>query len=417
VALRRRQGSLRFSHVLRDFQRYCRILVIQAYHQSDDMPIATKLRYASISELSIDPKNPRLGTEIIEKELDQDSLLRQMRDWELEELAVSFLESGFWPQEALLVVEEKLYGEAKLRKVVVEGNRRLAALKYLQLALDGEPVTPKWEEIVGKKKIREELFKEVPYLVADARKEISAYLGFRHVSGIKEWDPPEKAAFIAKMIDEQKLTYEQVMRRIGSKTEPVRRNYISYRILLQMKEHDDQIDLSRVEERFSVLFLSLRTRGVQKYLHVDIEAPPSKAKRPVPKDRLDALVHFARWLFGYQDIEPIVSDSRQIDHFDKALSNDGARGYLERTKEPHLEVAYRMAGGEEWETYEELEAAATHLRSVLGVIHLHRKSSRIQESVEKVARAAFELVRGYPDMRANLLEEQIQQDRKPLPRK
>ena len=169
------------------------------------MPIATKLRYASISELSIDPKNPRLGTEIIEKELDQDSLLRQMRDWELEELAVSFLESGFWPQEALLVVEEKLYGEAKLRKVVVEGNRRLAALKYLHLALDGEPVTPKWEEIVGKKKIREELFKEVPYLVADARKEISAYLGFRHVSGIKEWDPPEKAAFIAKMIDEQGL--------------------------------------------------------------------------------------------------------------------------------------------------------------------------------------------------------------------
>jgi hypothetical protein len=140
-------------------------------------------------------------------------------------------------------------------------------------------------------------------------------------------------------------------------------------------------------------------------------------QRPVPKDRLDALVHFARWLFGYEDIEPIVSDSRQIDHFDKALSNAAARSYLERTKEPDLDVAYRLAGGEEWEAYGELETAATHLRSVLGVIHLYRKSSRIRESVEKVVRAALELLLGYPKMRSDLLEEQMRLEAKPLSRK
>ncbi|HEV2842721.1 MAG TPA: hypothetical protein VGW39_15470 [Chthoniobacterales bacterium] len=382
------------------------------------MPVATKLQYASIDQLSIDPSNPRLGSEVISQQLKPDQLLRQMRDWELEELAVSFLESGFWPQEALLVVEETLYGERKPRLVVVEGNRRLAALKYLREAINGHPATPRWTEIVStrKTKVPKTLFEEVPYLVADHRQEISAYLGFRHVSGIKEWDPPEKAAFIAKMIDEQKLTYEQVMRRIGSKTEPVRRNYISYRILLQMKEHDEQIDLSRVEERFSVLFLSLRTRGVQKYLKVDIEAAPGKAKRPIPPDRVQALIHFARWLFGYQDVEPIVSDSRQVDKFDKALNNKDALAYLERTKEPHLDVAYRLAGGEEWEAYEELEIAATHLRSVLGVIHLHRKSSRIRDSVEKVVRASFELLRGYPEMHADLLQEQVELGPIALPR-
>jgi hypothetical protein len=381
------------------------------------MAISTKLRYAEISTLSLDPNNPRLGSELIKKQLSQTALLDAMRDWELEELAVSFIESGFWPQEALLVVEEKLYGESKPRHVVVEGNRRLAALMYLQAAIEGNPATEKWREIANQKKVPPDLFDKAPYLNADTRKEISAYLGFRHVSGIKEWDPPEKAAFISKMIDEQKLTYEQVMRRIGSKTEPVRRNYISYRILLQMKEFDEQIDLSRVEERFSVLFLSLRTHGVQSYLDIDIEAPPHKAQRPVPKARLNALIHFARWLFGYEDIEPIVSDSRQIDRFDKALSNAAARSYLERTKEPDLDVAYRLAGGEEWEAYEELETAATHLRSVLGVIHIYRKSSRIQESVQKVVRAALELLLGYPKMRTNLLEEQMRLEVKPLSRK
>ena len=67
-----------------------------------------------------------------------------MRDWALDELATSFLESGFWPHEALLVVKEEIYGENQL--VVVEGNRRLAALKYLRAAINGEPITRKWRK-------------------------------------------------------------------------------------------------------------------------------------------------------------------------------------------------------------------------------------------------------------------------------
>lgn len=382
------------------------------------MAIDTELRYGSLTkdsaaELFLDPNNPRLGAEKIAKNLDPDALVNEMRDWELEELAVSFLESGFWPQEALLVVKEKLYGEMRL--VVVEGNRRLAALKYLQSTVAGKPPMPKWKELVGEKKIKPALFEKIPYLIADSRAEIRGYLGFRHVSGIKEWDPPQKAAFIAKMIDEDGLSYEQVMRRIGSKTEPVRRNYISYRVLLQMKEHDDEIDVRKVEERFSVLFLSLRGRGVQTYLDIDIEASPAKAKRHIPRDRIAALVHFARWLFGSEKdgkrIEPIVTDSRQIDKFDKVLACEASKEYLERTEEPDLDVAYRMAGGEEWEAYDELESASTHLRSVLGVIHNHRKSRRIQEAVEKVARASLEILRGFPDLRANILEEEDQLNR------
>jgi len=382
------------------------------------MAIDTELHYGSLAkgsanELFLDPKNPRLGADKIAKNLDPDAILNEMRDWELEELAVSFLENGFWPQEALLAVREKLHGETHL--VVVEGNRRLAALIYLQLTVEGKPPTPKWKELIGDKKVKAALFEKIPYLLAETREEVNGYLGFRHVSGIKEWDPPQKAAFIGKMIDEQGLSYEQVMRRIGSKTEPVRRNYISYRVLMQMKEHDDEIDVRKVEQRFSVLFLSLRTRGVQTYLGIDIEASPAKAKRPVSRDKIDALIRFARWLFGGEKdgerIEPVVTDSRQMDRFDKVLACEASREYMERTERPDLEVAYRTAGGEEWEAYEELESAATHLRGVLSVIHLHRRSRRIQEAVEKVARASLELLRGFPELRATLLDEEDQLNR------
>ncbi len=378
-------------------------------HPTTAMPIDTELRYAKIENLKLDPKNPRLGVEKVSRGLDQDQLLNEMRDWELEELAVSFLEDGYWPQEALLVIEEKLDGEKSL--VVIEGNRRLAALKYLQQTLQGNPPTPKWQQLVNGQKPLKDLFQKIPYLIAGNRNEVSGYLGFRHVSGIKEWGPAEKAAFIAKMIDEDGLTYNQVMRRIGSKTEPVRRNYISYRIFLQMKEVGNEIDVNKVEQRFSLLFLALRGKGTQEYLGVDIDAEPgtSKAERPVPPKKRQSLVFFARWLFGSEfksnPVEPIVSDSRQIGNFDKAIGNEASRGYLERTSAPDLKVAYRIAGGEEWETYEELETASDHLRSVLGVIHNFRKSRRIHEAVEKVSRAALELLRGYPEMRANLLEE------------
>ena len=321
------------------------------------MAIDTEIRYASLDELSLDPQNPRLGAEKIDAKLGHEALLNTMRDWELEELAVSFIESGFWPQEALLVVKEKLRGNDAL--VVAEGNRRLAALHYLRLAVEGKPATPTWKEFVTGKKIDPQLFKRIPYLIAGSRKEISGYLGFRHVSGIKEWSPREKAAFIAKLIDEEKLSYQQVMRRIGSKTETVRRTYLSYRVLEQMREHDDSIDVARVEKKFSVLFLALRYQNVQDYLGFDVEtkADSARAKRPIVKSHLPALIHFARWLFGHRDTDPIVGDSRLVGKLDKALASAAARRYLETAVRPDLETAYLTAGGEEGEVFANLEAA------------------------------------------------------------
>jgi len=96
------------------------------------MAISKNIDYASLDELKIDPYNPRLGKNITSQELDQEKLLELMKDFTLEELAQSFIENkGFWVQEAVIVVEEKLYSKSPV-KVVVEGNRRIAALKLLE---------------------------------------------------------------------------------------------------------------------------------------------------------------------------------------------------------------------------------------------------------------------------------------------
>ena len=110
------------------------------------MAISKDMKFAKLDELFLDPRNPRLGRNNVGCNVEQSRVLELMKDWTLEELAVSFLEAGaFWTHEALLVVKEKIYRESRL--VVVEGNRRLAALKYLKDAIDGNSKSRKWAEI------------------------------------------------------------------------------------------------------------------------------------------------------------------------------------------------------------------------------------------------------------------------------
>jgi hypothetical protein len=112
------------------------------------MAISTELKYATLRELNLDPMNPRLGRHRMSRETPQDSLLEMMQAWVLDEIANSYIESGgFWTHEPLIVVPEELYGANRL--VVVEGNRRLAALKLLLAASEGHPVSRKWAEIVS----------------------------------------------------------------------------------------------------------------------------------------------------------------------------------------------------------------------------------------------------------------------------
>jgi hypothetical protein len=373
------------------------------------MAVDNELAFAEVDDLWLDPNNPRLEKESIDKGLSQAELLEVMKEWTVEELAISFIESGFWTQEALIVVEEKLAGAT--RKIVVEGNRRLAALKLLEAAKDGKPTSKRWAEIIAGKTLRPGLFAKVPYLLAEHRRDVEAYLGFRHVTGIKQWEPAQKAAFIAHLIDDEKMSYEKVMRRIGSKTEAVRRNYISYRILRQMADMDEQIHIKNVEKKFSVLFLSLRTEGVRTYLDVDILADPKHALNPVPKDKLECLVNFAKWLFGTEDDAPIINDSRQVEKFAKILTKPDAVKYLERNENPKFEVAYRMAGGEEFETVELVRQASDRVREALATVHHHSKSKPLAESVKVFGVDSFELLKRFPAIKRQLIEDDAEAEK------
>ena len=364
------------------------------------MTVSKTAEWIPVEDLHLDSKNPRLGRHFHKTNPGQEQILVAMKDWTLDELAVSFIESGFWSQESLVVVEE--HGA----QIVVEGNRRLAALKMLQRAAQGESVSRKWKEIAdtATKATRRQLAK-VPCVRAGSRRDVQAYIGFRHVTGIKEWNPPEKAAFISHLIDDERLSYKQAMSRIGSKTPTVRLHYIAYRLLIQMENEVPSISIEQAEERFSVMYLSLRSSGTQRFLSINILAAPKAALRPVPRSKLRALEQFALWLFGDENREPLVKDSRQIDTFGKILGSKPAVAYLERTRQPHFEVAARIAGGEESEVLDHVDRAADEVEEALRTAHRHKKSHKLMTATERLGLGVMRLLDLFPDLRSQIITE------------
>ena len=321
--------------------------------------IKRKIEYVPLDQIALDPWNPRLGRTAHLAELAPDEVYNRMRDWSLEELATSFLESGFWAHEAVLCVNEMIQGEERL--VVIEGNRRIAALKRLQKTFSGEEESKKWLDTISEVDGPGDLFNEVPYILLPSRAEVNSFLGFRHVTGIKEWDPPEKAQFIVKMINENGYSYKQVMRKIGSKTPTVQKNYIAFSILLQL-ESMDGVDVGKIEEKFSVLFLSLARSEVRKFLGLQraFEADPKDIGLPIDQKYEENLREFARWLFGDEENSPVVTDSRQVDRFAKVLASEEGLEYLRTVKRPSLEKAFVIAGGDQEDLY---ELITTHVTS------------------------------------------------------
>ena len=372
------------------------------------MPIAHEIKPASVDELCLDPLNPRLGRRNTGLDTGQERIRELMRDWTLDELAISFMESGFWPQEALLIVREQLYGA--VRNVVVEGNRRLAALLTLREAVDGHPPTRKWADIAASGNVPEHLFDRVPTVLADSRADVEAFLGFRHVTGIREWDPAEKAEFIARLVDRDGLTYEQVMRKIGSKTEPVRRNYIAYCILLQLEKLDG-VSVEHVEERFSVLFLSLREPAVQRFLGVDLKSEPEKAKQPVPAEKLSDLKWFTVWLFGSHDQPPLFTDSREVMRFADILASSEAVKYLQESRRPSFEVAWQKSGADEPQLVLRVQAATDEIEQALGRVHLYTESEDLQRAVNRFGRGAIELLRKFPSIYDSIVQSDTSTER------
>lgn len=356
------------------------------------MSVNSTPRFASIGKLYLDPMSPRLGRHRMEVETSQEQLLECMSAWKLDELGRSYLASrGFWPREPLIVAVEPIYRQKKAL-VVIDGNRRLAALHYLKNAVEGQPSSQKWKEIAAASTIPKTLFSKIPYVIADSRDEVNDFLGFRHITGIKQWDADEKAGFIVQLVDGNNLSYDQVARKIGITTPAVRRHYIAFHIRSQFEQHVVEFPREGTGCRFAVLYDSIQKTGVQGYLGLNLNAAPKAARTPIHKSRFPQLAHFSRWIYGTQTIEPLVTEPRLISDFGKILESETATKYLEATTSPKFDVALHLVECDGRDLVRLVSSACEQIEEALRIIHLFKPSPDLQIVVNRIMEDASRLL-------------------------
>lgn len=141
----------------------------------------------AVSELHLDRLNPRLTGEV--GGFDQDELIRHMFDhYKAASVAESIARLGYLPSEPVVAV----YEENGL--VVVEGNRRLAALKALY---DPAILGPSTQETISRLSSTFEIPSEVPVVTAPSREAADRLLVARHIgTPVLAWGPEKRAQFI-----------------------------------------------------------------------------------------------------------------------------------------------------------------------------------------------------------------------------
>jgi hypothetical protein len=242
-----------------------------------------------VGDLHFDYSNPRLAEFGINEKTHEEEILKILWDaMDVRELVQSIAASGFFPNEALIVAEEK----GKL--IVIEGNRRLAAVKVLlspSIAKDNGWDVPSLAE-----KARAEL-KMLPG-IRSTRKDSWRYLGFKHVNGPAKWSSYAKATYIGEVHRNFKIPLADIAEQIGDRHNTVQRLFRGLMVLEQAERAKvyDREDRFRQRLAFSHLYTGLDYEGISKFLNV---APKEKeTAEPVPKDKLKELGELCVWLYG-----------------------------------------------------------------------------------------------------------------------
>jgi ParB-like chromosome segregation protein Spo0J len=155
-----------------------------------------KTKAMSPTSLHLDTKNPRLGREYSDRAPRE--LIQYLFDHDKAfDVAESIASRGYFPNEPLLAVKEDG------RYVIVEGNRRLAALKALREPGLLEGTYERKIERLVRNMGSTSLIDTVPVTIAPSRKDTDRQIAGRHIgTPVLAWRSENRASFILDKLAE-----------------------------------------------------------------------------------------------------------------------------------------------------------------------------------------------------------------------
>ena len=289
------------------------------------------IQYLPVDELRLDAENPRLPERF--RGRPQSEILRFFyENGVLEEIAQSYMDHGFFRHEPLIVTREN--GQSY---TVIEGNRRLATLKVLRGAPEADDLNLLVESFPG----RLEQLAEVPCFVVSSRDEIRAYVGFRHIGGIKTWEPEAKARYVlgevARLVEHNSPDpFRALGRRIGSNTQGVRNPYLAIRILLYARE-ELGLDVSDLQDnRFGVWLRCMNSADIRRHIGLDQARTYEEIENAVNYIDGQRLAEVVEDLRSRPGKRSVLGDSRNITTYGRVLASEHARKTLRQTNDLSL---------------------------------------------------------------------------------
>lgn len=327
----------------------------------DNLAKTLKPITVNLDQLLLDPNNPRFS-ELGEGYSDvqegryadpkvQQSAYDKMRSktFNVAELRDTIKTIGFLQMDRIVV--RNWDGEADEKKyVVIEGNRRITALKWLMQLHE-----------VGKETFEEEdlnNFTKIDCLLLD--REIApdaAHLilpGLRHVSGIKEWGPYQKAKAVFAL-RETGLSPQEAAQSLGLSTRAANNSYRCFVALENLKD-DDEFGEFAQPNMYSYFEEVFKKPQVKNWLQWADDAEEF--------ENSENLREFYTWMVGPTDGEDEphkLPEAKSVRDLAQIIDDDNALAVL-RTNEGTLARAiarYEQDHPEDW--YPKITAATAAL--------------------------------------------------------
>jgi len=251
------------------------------------------IEFISTKDLYFDAENPRLPNTIDGS--DEAAVINWMLENEnVTELMASIAEKGFFAAEPLLVQPGKKAGEF----IVIEGNRRLTAVKLLIKPFLAKRRKGTIDEIIKEAKEIDNLDK-LPVIKFDKSEDIQLYLGYRHITGVQPWDALAKARYLKKL--KQSLTeespqdvYKSLAKIIGSRVDHVKLLLTGLEVYNKI-EDENFFGITGLDEKsikFGVLYTAINNSNIATFIGIDLDA-----NNPLENLKSDELKELSIWMF------------------------------------------------------------------------------------------------------------------------
>ncbi len=318
-----------------------------------------------LHDLLLDPNNPRfseLGEELntvpegrFADDKVQTNTFEKMKDplFDAAELRDTIKTIGFLPMDRIVVRKWKgTVSDNRQKYVVIEGNRRVTALKWL-IALHE----------IGKETFDDDKLANLTNLqclvLDDAAVSTTATLilpGLRHVSGVKEWGAYQKAKAV-HALRKSGMSPQEAAQSLGLSTRAANAAYKCFLALEQMKADEEYGEFAepKMYSYFEEVFKRPNVRGWLAWSDEDERF----------KDQ-EKLTEFYSWMIpqGEDNGSPKLPEAKSVRDLSQIISDENALNIL-RTPEGSLSRAiarYEVDHPEDW--YPKVVAATTAIKSL-----------------------------------------------------